>query len=205
MPGCVKVGEERPDTAVTMLRDFASARYGSRRGMVAAWAHGALYRAGVHRRFRAIDWARVDRLVFVCRGNICRSAFAEIVAREHGIEAASCGLDTHNGKPAHPKAIVAARAKGYDLSRHETTRIESMTPRSSDLFVMMEPAQVGPAMRKTGEECAYTLAGIWGVPPRPYIHDPYNTQDDYFSACFDFLEGAVLAMKRALDGNGRVA
>ena len=166
--------------------------------MLAACVHVAFYRAGAYRQYRAVEWATVDRLVFVCRGNICRSAFAEIVARKHAMEAASCGLDTRDGKPAHPKAIAAARAKGYDLSHHKTTKIESLPPQSSDLFVMMEPSQVALARSKTGGKSRYTLAGVWGAPPRPYIHDPYSTADDYFITCFDYIESAVLAMKNLL-------
>ncbi len=41
---------------------------------------------------RPVDPATVRRLVFVCQGNICRSAFAEAAARRAGLRAASCPL-----------------------------------------------------------------------------------------------------------------
>jgi protein-tyrosine phosphatase len=186
-----------------MTPGFVLDTYGSRRGMVLACAHTALYFAGAYRQHRAIDWGAVRRLVFVCRGNICRSPFAEIVARAHGLEAASCGLDTRDGKEAHPKAIAAAQRKGYDLSLHRATRIESIARKADDLFVLMEPSQIALGKRKLGAEHAYTLAGVWGTPPKPYIHDPYSAGDGYFDTCFDYLEGAILAMKRELASQGR--
>ncbi|MCK7579200.1 MAG: hypothetical protein MZV65_28030 [Chromatiales bacterium] len=42
------------------------------------------------------DLGRVRRLVFVCLGNINRSAFAEQVARKLGARACSVGLSTKN-------------------------------------------------------------------------------------------------------------
>ena len=64
------------------------------------------------------DPAHVRRLVFVCQGNICRSAFADVVARDMGLHSASFGLSTTTGRPAHEPAIVAARTLGHDMSGH---------------------------------------------------------------------------------------
>jgi protein-tyrosine phosphatase len=44
------------------------------------------------------DPARVRRLVFVCHGNICRSAYAHVLARRAGARVASFGLSTATGK-----------------------------------------------------------------------------------------------------------
>uniref|UniRef100_UPI001C1FAE5B hypothetical protein n=1 Tax=Marinobacterium profundum TaxID=1714300 RepID=UPI001C1FAE5B len=49
-------------------------------------------RLGQDDEYRQVDFARVERLVFVCLGNFCRSPFGECVAKGHGIRSAGFGL-----------------------------------------------------------------------------------------------------------------
>ncbi|UJQ93603.1 low molecular weight protein-tyrosine-phosphatase [Mariluticola halotolerans] len=66
----------------------------------------------------------MQRILFVCLGNICRSPTAEAVFRTRarqaglgGIEVDSAGTgDWHIGAPPDPRAIMAAKARQYDLS-----------------------------------------------------------------------------------------
>jgi len=66
----------------------------------------------------------VDRLVFVCLGNINRSAFAEQVARSLSANTCSIGLSTTTGAPAFDKAIETAPLFGLDLSHHRATNLK---------------------------------------------------------------------------------
>ena len=66
--------------------------YGRRQGLL---RHaGCLVRRllGFYRPFARVDWGRVERVVFVCQGNICRSPYAEARGREVGLPASSFGL-----------------------------------------------------------------------------------------------------------------
>lgn len=62
-------------------------------------------------------------ILFVCTGNICRSPLAEAVARKLAADAGkelqfdSAGTgDWHAGETPDPRAVAAARARGYDLT-----------------------------------------------------------------------------------------
>ena len=63
------------------LRD----NYGSRRGFVRTWWHRLRYLLGGYRAYRQVDWNSVERLVFVCKGNICRSAYAGALVTSRGL------------------------------------------------------------------------------------------------------------------------
>src|SRR4051812_36705278 len=68
------------------------ARYGRRAGWVRHHLARTLDRFGAFFPLRRIPWTEVERLVFVCQGNICRSAYADALARRAGLRSVSFGL-----------------------------------------------------------------------------------------------------------------
>jgi protein-tyrosine phosphatase len=166
-------------------------RYGSRRGYVRTCWHRIRFMVGNYRNYKQIDWQSVERLVFVCKGNICRSAYAEAIAKSFGIDSISCGVDTRTGFPANEKAIRVAEAKGINLREHRTTSIHLLDIRDSDLLITMEPWQAEYICREYGEKCRCSLLGLWGSPVSPHIQDPYGAPSIYFNHCFNYIEKSV--------------
>ena len=80
------------------------ARFGTTRGFIRLMLSYPQVALGLSAR-RAPDAAQVRRLVFVCQGNICRSAFADVAGRRAGLNTASFGLSTTTGRAAHDAAI----------------------------------------------------------------------------------------------------
>lgn len=177
--------------AINHIDYWISGLYGSRRGFVRTGWHRIRYLAGGYRNYKKINWDKVERLVFVCRGNICRSAYAEAVARSLGVDSISCGIETRNGLPANESAIRAAQAKDINLTDHKTRKIQSLDFRESDLFVVMEPWQAEYISRELGEKYKCSLLGLWGSPVHPYIQDPFGGSSTYFINCFDYIEKSV--------------
>ncbi|MGE0080103.1 MAG: low molecular weight phosphatase family protein [Thiohalomonadaceae bacterium] len=178
--------------------------YGGRRARARTYffqLQGLLGRLG---RFSQIDFSRVDRLVFLCKGNICRSPYAEARARQLGLPAVSCGLECPNGDLANNQAMRNARERGLDLRLHRTTRASDLSISSSDLIVAMEPLHarmIAPTASQTGAQL--TLAGVWSQPERPYIHDPFGLDDASFQACFTLIDRSVAALRdRLLQARG---
>jgi len=166
-------------------------RYGSRRGFVRAYWHRLLYLLGIYGKYRQIDWSAVERVVFVCKGNICRSAFAEVVARSVGIEAVSCGLSTIVDAPANKDAVRAARELGFDLEDHKTTPIMYLVLKKTDLLVAMEPWHAVFLDKHLYRQQHRTLLGLWLRPASPCIPDPYGLSPVYFRTCFTYIEKSV--------------
>lgn len=84
-------------------------------------------------------------IVFVCYGNICRSPFAEHLARNLAKSAglatfffASAGVGATSGTPCPKHAVQAARRFEVDLATHRAQRIQSMDPGESDLLIAMD-------------------------------------------------------------------
>lgn len=182
---------------VTAKDDSMLARsYGSRRGFLRTYWHRLLYFLGRYRGYRNVDWQSIERLVFVCKGNICRSAYAEAVAYSLGLNAVSCGLDTIENAPANKDAILAAKKLGVDLEGHRTTPIMCLMLRETDLLVAMEPWQCEYLDKHMAGKNSCTLLGIWSQPVLPHIQDPYGSSPAYFSKCFGYIQESVYELAK---------
>ncbi len=175
-------------TLLTRLDD----RFGTWRGLVRlclAWSELA---AGRLRPFDQPALARVERLVWVCAGNVCRSPYAHQLARELRVPSASFGLSTVTGQAACADAIAAAARVGADLTAHRATAWEDFSPRETDLYVVMEIRQARELRRRLGDcPAPITLLGLWGRPRRPHIHDPMTLSPAYFDTCLRVIERSV--------------
>src|ERR1035441_957189 len=89
-------------------------RYGRKLGLLRHYFHITRYHLGLLSSLERLDWHSVQRLVFVCKGNICRSAYGEEKAKNLGIQAISFGLDAKGENPATEMAIRLAWIRGID-------------------------------------------------------------------------------------------
>ena len=175
-------------------------RYGGRRAYLQHLAARALSLAGAYRSLTRIEWGAVERLVFVCKGNICRSPYGAARARALGLEALSCGLEASDGAPADPSAVRNARQRQLDLSTHRSLRLEAARLRRGDLLVMFEPHQLHAARERCAPAIPYmTLGGLWARPSRPHVSDPFGRSDRYFQECFAVIDAGVVALAGRLE------
>jgi len=174
-------------------------RYGRHSGALRHYAQVARYWSGAFSRFERVDWTRARRVVFVCSGNICRSAYAECKARSLGLNASSFGLNASPGLQANQTAVETAARRGIDLSLHRTSSPETVVISGADLITVMEPAQ-GEAVRNLAEACGaqVTVLGLWRRPPRPHLEDPFGLSDEYFETCFGIIDEAVARLARMM-------
>ena len=143
----------------------------------------------------------VLRLVFVCHGNICRSAFAEGVARDLGLNAASFGLSTSTGKPAHEPARAAAIALGHPIEDHLTTMVQHFVPQPGDYLLGMEHRHLRRLAARDGlAKVPRGLLGSYASPPMPHLHDPYHLDPAFMQVCLRRVESAVQGLARTYPG-----
>lgn len=123
------------------------------------------------------------RVVFVCKGNICRSAFAEWYFKKHSdFPCVSLGVDTTSGVDANARIHTLAADIDVDLSGHKTTAINDFTAQNGDLYVCMEPDHIEKlSVIKADKEIV--LLGLFTSPTAVYIHDPYSSADFYAQTC----------------------
>jgi protein-tyrosine phosphatase len=148
-----------------------------------------LYRNGPE-----IEWERVGRIVFVCKGNICRSPYAEARAKLLGVESVSCGIEASPGASADEAACRNALIRGVDLSRHQSRRLDQLKLYSTDLVICMEPWQraavVGLA-QNIGIQ--HAIGSNWpsGDQVGSAIADPFAKDDVVFQEVFERLDEIV--------------
>lgn len=173
--------------------------YGGYQGYVSHLKARALHAFGAYGELAAIDWALVARLVFVCKGNICRSPYAAARGRSLGVRTVSLGLDASDGALADPVAARNAFARGLDLSQHRSARLESSHIEDRDLLVVFEPVHLHAVRQRCGNRAlGITLLGVWSRPVRPHVHDPYGRSDRYFQQCFSLIDGSVAELVRRM-------
>jgi protein-tyrosine phosphatase len=166
-------------------------RYGTWRGWVRMVLSAADWRFGRLNRWARPELGKARRLVFVCLGNINRSAFACAVAQRAGEPCISIGLSTTTGAPATPQAIAQACAQGFDLSVHEATNFVDYAYAEGDLLLVMEVRHAFRLVELGIPSRSIALLGAWATPRRIHLHDPHTLSAEYFATCFRLIESAV--------------
>lgn len=179
------------------MAKFIDTYFGTHRGLIRLGLSYGQLALGLAKVKRA-EPHTVKRLVFVCHGNICRSAFADVVARDQGMNVASFGLSTSSGKGAHPPVIDTARAMGVDLSGHITTNVTDFVAQPGDLMLVMEVRQLDTlAQHPVLSAYPRALLGSYASPPIPHLHDPYKLDPDYMPICLTRIADAVGGLIKA--------
>ena len=181
-----------------MFREYIMSKFGSKKGFLRYLRDALSYRVGSFRQYT--QWETPpERLVFVCQGNICRSALAEWVFKSHSaIEAISLGLNTHSGKGANPRLLkIANERKKIDLSSHQTTSVEDYVPKSGDAFVCMEASHI-KQMESLGYTGPFLLLGSFGQKKTYRINDPYSANDTYMAKTVDDIVYHTVELAKSL-------
>jgi protein-tyrosine-phosphatase len=136
--------------------------------------------------------ARARRVLFLCRGNICRSPFAEGALRLAGrasLECASAGSYPVAGRRSPEAVIEAARRLGVDLSAHRSRVLEPALADSADVILIFDREQ-----QSTLEACCpealdkvHYLGALDPTGPLE-IGDPYGCGVDALLASFRRLQ-----------------
>ena len=144
------------------------------------------------------DWSSVTRLVFICKGNVCRSPYAAAKAEELGIETVSCGLEVLKSVAAEPNAVIAALSRGLDITGHTSRNCDSVALRAGDCVLVMDRKQLARARSQARlPEVPVLLLGSFANPPIPSIPDPYGQALNRFQEVFDLIDGCLNGIQRA--------
>jgi protein-tyrosine phosphatase len=152
----------------------------------------------------------VQSVLFVCKGNICRSPLAEayfrsLVEKEgRDITVRSAGLETTPGRPADAKAKAVALEHRLSLEGHATTQVHRELLDQSDLIIVMEVGQKDRIQRLyPRSKGKVVLLGRFDFSGSLEVADPYSgTREDFLSCfqqvsrCCDVLAAGLAAKSR---------
>ncbi len=134
-----------------------------------------------------IKFTPKNRIVFVCKGNICRSAFAHwYMAKRIDNQVESFGLITDTGKPANHRILSFSKLIGVDLSDHLTTSVEDYQYLEDDILVCMEPWQY-EKLKTMFPNADVTILSAYLDKPRLYLHDPYASSEEYAKTSLELI------------------
>ena len=123
------------------------------------------------------------RILFVCSGNICRSPFAEALARDlrdgPDFEFASAGTIALNGNPASATGIAVADEMGVDMEPHRATHLTAELLASTDLVYAMEEEHIASILALDSAARVELLSPDGAAIPDPYGGDRVEYRESY--------------------------
>lgn len=148
----------------------------------------------------------LHHIVFVCKGNIYRSAFAEYYLKSisHGgiLTVESCGLDVDQGIFSPPGAVQIGREFGVDLSMHHSKGLATCNLPKADLILPMEYQQF---LRLTalfpeyqGKIRLLRDFAPWPIRLMCNIYDPYGLEEVEIRRCFLLIKKALSGLRKHL-------
>lgn len=81
------------------------------------------------------------KIMFICTGNICRSAMAHVMLEQRAkeknkkTEVYSCGVFAENGDSSTEEAIETMKEYGMDLKKHRATNIKNSNIQNMDIIL----------------------------------------------------------------------
>jgi protein-tyrosine-phosphatase/predicted ATP-grasp superfamily ATP-dependent carboligase len=153
------------------------------------------------RRFARPDAVR--RVLFVCHGNICRSAFAERFAegRLNGCAVESAGVRATANSRSPERLVRVARTMGVDLEDWRATRLSAAQVARADLILGMDPDTYERLVVEFPHAAAKTtVLGLFAREPRAVIPDPYTMTEVEVGHVLEQIRGAVEGLSAWLGG-----
>jgi len=151
----------------------------------------------------------IESVIFVCHGNIMRSAAAAGFLRDElraagisNVRVASAGTHAHDGRPADARAQDAARQLGLSLREHAAARLTKKMVADNDvIFAMDELNFVNIATTFPESRAKLLLFGgisASGSYRAHEIADPYMTSANEVAATIALIKGYVAQLAQAL-------
>lgn len=155
---------------------------------------------------------KVESVLFVCLGNICRSPFAaelaaERLRREGGVHVrcTSAGIRTTQAARSPKAACDVAATYGLSLVGHRPQTVTRELMASHGLIVVMEAAHL-LELRTTYPDVAerVVLLSLFDREAMPgydryNIADPFSRPRAAFEACYERIDRALSSMLSSLD------
>ena len=188
----------------------AEYRYHGRRYSYVALRLRLLYFLGLRRAHFPRDLSAVHSVLFVCHGNIIRSAMGEALLRKYlqsspgqpAIDVASAGLTDQPQERADSRSRAIAGEFGVSLERHRPQRLTSQLIEQADLILIMDyfnEARMLVSFGAARTKVFYLGAfGRENGSRKPQVSDPNLGTLDDVRRCYQALDLQVRKLATAL-------
>ena len=142
--------------------------------------------------------SRAESMLFLCYGNINRSALADVMVRAYaedsGISVISAGFHSEEGRPADPVMVEVAAEFDLEMSSIRSTCVTQQQLHDSDIIFVMEKGHYDKliAIDSSIAHKIYLLgAHNAGADHSVEIQDPYGRAREVYLACYNQIVEAV--------------
>ncbi|MFZ2450393.1 MAG: ATP-grasp domain-containing protein [Methylovulum miyakonense] len=172
---------------------------------------GLLYLKWQHKKHRSIAMQKrlakqlklANKVLFLCYGNINRSAAAQVLAEKllaNGkLGFNSAGFHGVAGRPADANMVKIAAGQGFDMSHCRSKTVDKTMVSQVDLIFVMEVQQLERLKKEFPETARKTfLLGTLTAdqPDNVEIADPYDKDFTVYEACFKRLASAIRQLEK---------
>ena len=144
-------------------------------------------------------------ILFLCYGNINRSALADVLVRAYaedsGIVVASAGFHNEDGRPADPVMVEVAAQFDLELGNIRSSCVTLEQLRDSDVIFVMEKRHYDKLLEADTalSKKIFLLGAHHGVKRRSVeIEDPYGRAQHVYMACYEQIVEAVDQIKSVI-------
>ncbi len=145
------------------------------------------------------------QILFVCKGNICRSPFAQFYAAkslQRGVEILSAGTIQKQGRVSPYEAIEAATKFGIDLSEHASQPLTNEMIRRSDVIVIFDKENIAYVVQNHASALHKSaLLGIYSDCPSTQIADPFGKDKQEFLRTYGLIAKCIDRITGKSDSN----
>jgi protein-tyrosine-phosphatase/predicted ATP-grasp superfamily ATP-dependent carboligase len=142
--------------------------------------------------------SRAESMLFLCYGNINRSALADVMVRAYaedsGIAVASAGFHPEEGRPADPVMVDVAAQFNLEMSNTRSACVTEQQLHDSDIIFVMEKSHYDKlvAIDDSLAGKVYLLGAHNGDATQSVeIQDPYGRAREVYQACYNQIVEAV--------------
>lgn len=153
------------------------------------------------------------RILMVCTGNICRSPSAEGILRHmvraQGLESRvavdSAGTaDWHHGEGPSRLAVIAAKARGYDLTDLRSRPLQAQDFYDFDIILGMDEGHIAHLTRAKPADSPAEIAlflDAWPDAGRGDVPDPYYGDETDYEYAIGLIESGCKGWIARLAGD----
>ncbi len=152
-------------------------------------------------RRRRADSTAVQRLLFLCHGNICRSPLAEQLARKQfpQWEITSSGFHAETGRQTPGRIQRIARETGVDLAAHRSRCLTPELVASADYLIIMDAANYRDLKRRFPRATEKVLfLGMFCRNATLTIPDPLNLDESAARSSAAQIQEALTGLREWL-------
>lgn len=138
-------------------------------------------------------------IMFICTGNICRSAMAHAMLEKKikeinkDIEVYSCGIFAENGDISTNEAVQTMKEYDIDLKKHKATNIQNSNIKDMDIILCATTAHKNNVINMYPElkEKIFTMKEYAGYNNDLDIKDPWGYGIDVYKRCAKEIEECI--------------